>query len=260
MKELATIIYADILGFAHLVTSNEDSLAFLDGFSHEVRSQAELRERFEEDPPDLLTRTFVAFHRLLDLRLTQLVNIDPLQSIAFSDSAFVVFRDQTTSIAFAQAFMRDLISFDVPVRMGIGRGSFRGLRLTTDISDDVRRHSSQFLGTGVLQAHHAESCGLKGLRIFIHPEAHLHEDWPGDVCEVTDETPQKEPSVRHELNYLEHLPDYVPRPGAPTASEANVELVARVTAMRDRAPAPVKNLYEQTLAALVRMRRAYEKG
>ena len=54
-----------------------------------------------------------------------------------------------------------------PVAHGIGQGTYRGLRLTIDISDEVRRHSSQFLGTGVIRAQRAEFCGLKGLRIFI---------------------------------------------------------------------------------------------
>jgi len=53
--------------------------------------------------------------------------------------------------------------------------------MTTDISDEVRRHSSQFLGTGVIRAHQAESCGLKGLRIFIHPDSEMVEDWPA-IC------------------------------------------------------------------------------
>ena len=97
------------------------------------------------------------------------MNCDPVQSVVFSDSAFVIFRDHNTAIGFAQYFMPDMVSFRVPVRTGIGRGAHRGLRLTTDISDEVRRRSSQFLGTEVIRAHQAGSCGLRGLRIFIHP-------------------------------------------------------------------------------------------
>ena len=32
-------------------------------------------------------------------------------------------------------------------------------------------HSAHFLGTGVVRAHAAESCGIKGLRILLHPSA-----------------------------------------------------------------------------------------
>jgi len=44
------------------------------------------------------------------------------------------------------------------------------VRLATDVAEGLRRHSSQFLGTGVVRAYRAESCGLKGMRIFVHPK------------------------------------------------------------------------------------------
>jgi hypothetical protein len=158
--------------------------------------------------------------------------------------------------------MRDLISFRVPARMGIGRGTFRGLRLTTDISDEVRRHSSQFLGTGVIRAHQAESCGLKGLRIFIHPDSEMKEDWPGDLCEVMDDTPQPkmQSPVTHELNYIDHDPDFTPRPGgAQTTDEAYDELVTAVTEMMNASPERTRAQYQQTFAALARMRDGYKQ-
>jgi hypothetical protein len=263
VKEQATVVYADILGFSDLVMSMPDTIDVLDGFYYSTMSLAQLRASFAEEPvPDALTRTFAAFHRALDIRVSELVNADPLQSIVFSDSAFVVFRDPNTAIYFAQAFMRDLISFRIPVRMGIGPGTFRGLRLTTDISDEVRRHSSQFLGTGVIRAHQAESCGLKGLRIFIHPDSEMKEDWPGDLCEVADDTPQPklQSPVTRELNYIERAPDFIPRTGgAQTTDEAYNQLVTAVTEMMNASPERAKPQYQQTLAALARMRVAYQQ-
>jgi hypothetical protein len=261
VREQATVVYADILGFSYLVMSMPSSIDMLDGFYHSTMSREQLRESIGRPGADPLERTFAAFHRTLDLRVSELVNADPLQSIVFSDSAFVVFRDLNTAMYFAQAFMRDLISFRVPARMGIGRGTFRGLRLTTDISDEVRRHSSQFLGSGVIRAHQAESCGLKGLRIFIHPDSEMKEDWPGDLCEVAEDTPkgEKTPPVTHELNYLLHDPDFTPRPdGAQTADEANDELVAAVTEMMNASPEGERAHYRRTFDALARMRDAYK--
>jgi len=80
-------VYADILGFSDLVMSMENHIDMLDGFYHSAMSRAELRKSFEEWSPDPLTRTFAAFHRTLDLRVSELVNVDPLQSIVFSDPA-----------------------------------------------------------------------------------------------------------------------------------------------------------------------------
>ncbi len=254
------MVYTDVLGFSNLVMSMENYIDTLDGFEYATMSIAQLRESFENDPiPNPLAQTFGAFHRTLDIHISKALNADPLQSIVFSDSAFVVFRDLNTAMWFAQSCMRTLISLGVPVRMGIGRGTFRGLRLTTDISDEVRRHSSQFLGTGVIRAHQAESCGLKGLRILIHPDAEMTEDWPGDLCEVEDDAPQPKMARRviHELNYLEHHPDFS-SDGPQTTDESHDELVAGVTKMMDRSPERERLHYQQTFAALARMRDAYK--
>ncbi len=241
--------------------SMQGAISQLDGFYYASMSLSQLRESFAEEPiPDPLTRTFAAFHRALDIRISELVNCDPVQSVVFSDSAFVIFRDLNTAIGFAQYFMRDMVSFQVPVRMGIGRGTYRGLRLTTDISDEVRRHSSQFLGTGVIRAHRAESCGLKGLRIFIHPDSEIIEDWPGDVCPIPDDTVQKlSPPVINELNWLLHDPDFALRTDGPqTVDEANDAFVVSIAEMMGTAPDRAKVQYQQTLTALARMRAAYK--
>jgi len=145
--------------------------------------------------------------------------------------------------------------------MRIGARSFRGLRLTTDVSDEVRRHSSQFLGTGVIRAHQAESCGLKGLRIFIHPDSEMNEDWQSEMCEVEVDPPQSnriERRVTHELNYIEHHPDFKPD-GPQTTDESYIELVAGVTKVMNRSPVQEKLHYHQTFAALSRMRDAYSR-
>jgi hypothetical protein len=261
VNEQATVVYADILGFSNLVMSLPGAIGMLDGFYYSSMSLAQLRESFAQEPiPDPLTRTFAAFHRTLDIRISELVNCDPVQSVVFSDSAFVVFRDLNTAICFAQDFMRDLISFRVPIRMGIGRGTFRGLRLTTDISDEVRRHSSQFLGTGVIRAVKAESCGLKGLRIFIHPDSEIIETWPGDLCAAAPAGEQGALStpVTTELNYVWHDPDFTPRANGPqTSDDANDELVNAVTEMMKGAPKGTEAQYQQTLVAIASMRHAY---
>jgi hypothetical protein len=74
----------------------------------------------------------------------------------------------------------------------------------------------------------------------------MKEDWPGDLCDVMDDTPQpKMPSpVKHELNYIEHDPDFVPRPsGAQTTDQAYDELVTAVTEMMNASPDLAKVQY-----------------
>ena len=211
MHTQVTAVYADILGFTQLVTSQEGFLDLLDGFMSSESSESSLRLAAAEE--NYLARMFTTFHCTLDLQLRPLQNIDPLKSIAFSDSALVAFRDNNIALSFAGNWMRMLLSFRIPVRMGIGTGSFRVLRLTTDVSDDVQRHSAQFLGTAVVQAYQAESCGLKGMRIFIHPDATVAGDWDGHFCDVHENTPNVKTrvnqGVNRELNYCRYVPDFI---------------------------------------------------
>lgn len=112
----------------------------------------------------------------------------------------------------------------------------------------------------MIRAHQAESCGLKGLRIFIHPDSKIVEDWPGDLCTVpADEDDQKfAPAVIHELNYLPHDPDFNPKLGGPqTTEEAYNEMIGAVTEMMNASPERAKKQYQRTLTALARMRVAY---
>ena len=65
--------------------------------------------------------------------------------------------------------MRRLVKDEVPVRMGIGQGTFLVLRFRADVSLTIGEYAAQFLGTAVVRAHMAEKCGLKGMRVLLHP-------------------------------------------------------------------------------------------
>lgn len=246
-----TAVYADILGFTQLVVSHDSLIDSLEDFSPSVSSEDELRDQLEEARGDNLTHTFTVFHHTLALKVNSLQTIDPLQCIAFSDSAFVAFRNSFTALHFAEDWMRMLLSFGVPVRMGIGTGSFRAIRFITDVSGHVRRHSSQFLGTAVVQAHQAESCGLKGMRIFVHPNAEVTDELERHFCEVHEDTLHLNTRVRRELNYLHFVPAFILGPKETDARTR--KLVQAVTAMRRRAPMKKQDHYDATLHALARM-------
>lgn len=247
----ATVVYADILGFARLVLSHDFLIDSLEDFSPSVSSEDELREQLEEAQGDNLTRTFTVFHHTLGLKVNSLQSIDSLQCIAFSDAAFVAFRDSFTALHFAEDWMRMLLSFRVPVRMGIGTGSFRAIRFITEVSKAVRRHSSQFLGTAVVQAHQAESCGLKGMRIFVHPNAKFTGELESHLCGVHEDTSHLKTKVRRELNYLHFVPAFILDPEK--ADSKIHKFVHAVTAMRRHAPVKKQDHYDATLHALALM-------
>jgi hypothetical protein len=71
----------------------------------------------------------------------------------------------------------------VPARAGIAIGTFETLRFKTDLKLDSGEHASHFLGTGVVKAFQAESCGIKGMRVLIHPsmEPLLNKEFNADI-------------------------------------------------------------------------------
>jgi hypothetical protein len=90
-------------------------------------------------------------------------------SITFSDSAFIVTQYLNDAVSVINNLMCRFLANGVPVRAGIALGTFEAIRFKSDIMPDSGEHASQFLGTGIVQACQAEKCGIKGMRILVHP-------------------------------------------------------------------------------------------
>jgi hypothetical protein len=99
--------------------------------------------------------------------------------------------------------MFELVTSEVPARMGIARGSYRMLRFLTDSSANVSFHMSQFLGTGIVRAYQTEQCGVPGLRILLHPDLEplLDKEELRIVPVVPGEKMRLD--VQSEVNYLD---------------------------------------------------------
>jgi len=92
-----------------------------------------------------------------------------LKAMLFSDCAFLEFGNSIRTALVATALIRDFVKARVPVRMGIGRGTFYPFKFSTEVSGATVLARSLFVGTAVVRAHAAEQCGGKGIRIFVHP-------------------------------------------------------------------------------------------
>src|SRR5437588_11901588 len=101
--------------------------------------------------------------------------------------------------------MFDLVTSEIPVRMGIARGSYRMLRFLTDTSAQVTFHMSQFLGTGVVRAYQTERCGLPGLRILLHPDLEPLLDRETMRIVPVKAAANMRLEVLSEVNYLEEF-------------------------------------------------------
>ena len=150
----AFVTFVDMLGFADLVEEEGGDLGDLNPILKSV-------ELYSPSPgSSLLGNRFVNFHRCLQSARTKMQEAGSGTAIIFSDSAYLALENLELTIDVARSLMYSLVVSDVPARMGIAHGSFRGLYFGNDSSDQLSVHMSQFLGTGVVRAFETERCGL----------------------------------------------------------------------------------------------------
>ena len=162
--ETTFILFVDMLGFAALVEKEGEELNELNPIFTGV-------ELYSPSPAEsLLGYRFINFHRCLNQARVRMQEMGAGTAIVFSDSAFFRMDTLDTAINIARTMMFELVTSEIPVRMGLARGSYRMLRFLTDSSAHVSFHMSQFLGTGIVRAYQTEGCGVPGLRILLHPD------------------------------------------------------------------------------------------
>lgn len=189
------VLYADILGFAALTESfplDIDSCMAGDRPVEYLFANAFKPSRNE------LAHTFSEFHRTLRSILHYARMWHHLTAITFSDSVFVATTNAYEAINIAIDLLQSLLSQKIPIRMGIAYGTFAALRFRSDISIESGDHAAQFLGTAIVRAHAAETCGIKGLRILLHPSVMPFLD---NVCH--NSIPYKQ---HHSIRHLECTP------------------------------------------------------
>jgi hypothetical protein len=195
--ETTFIVFVDMLGFAALVEKEGDELNELSPIFTGV-------ELYSPSPAEsLLGYRFINFHRCLNQARVRLQELGAGTAIVFSDSAFFRIDSLENAIHIARTLMFELVTTEVPARMGLAQGSYRMLRFLTDSSAQVSFHMSQFLGTGVVRAYETERCGVPGLRILLHPN--LEPLLDKDALRIIPVKPSEKMrlDVRSEVNYLD---------------------------------------------------------
>lgn len=237
-----TVLFFDILGFAALT---------------EAGWQVAEPEPFDRTPiADDAATTFKRFHSALDEALEAHGRSSPAKAMIFSDCGFIVkIEDHSTgTLWFAADLMRRFLVARVPVRMGIGFGSFDALRFSSDTAGDIILNRSMFAGTGVVRANAAESKGGKGMRIFLHPSM---ETEAGGLNRIAPILPLSKPSAyaKWELDYLFPEIDRGDHPGYIVPDRDDHQLFTVVNSMRPKgAPPEIDLQYSETLLAINRMR------
>lgn len=162
------VFFVDLLGFAKL---SEENPLDLEAIKHSQSPLSGNIEQLLEVDRNPLTHAFTSFHHTLKWAIEIAQMEHPLTAITFSDSAFIATNKLSESVNVAIYILQSLMRARIPARAGIAYGSFSAVRFRSDVSLEGGDHSAHFLGTGVIRAHAAESCGIKGLRILLHPSA-----------------------------------------------------------------------------------------
>ena len=230
-SENRAVVYLDLLGFAALVEANP---------RYFVTDPVD-RATSACWPTNLAARRLSLFNQVLESNIS---SEQPNHAMVFSDCAFGVFYTPTACADFAVTLMQGFLRAKVPVRMGLGFGTFRTLGTTSTFRDASTVVRAMFGGTSIVRAVAAETCGGKGMRIFAH----------GSFSEVFDVTrigerrrkllpvPAQLGAVSCELEYVSE-----------TGPERVDDWVANIHEMARSAPTEVQDHYSQTLAALSRM-------
>jgi hypothetical protein len=164
------VLFADMLGFASLVLENPESVGVL---SPRLGSPSK-EERTALQAGDMLVTRFREFHKAVSGQIGEHLRPDS-KAIVFSDSVFVALKKLPDLMGFARGLMWRFLSHGIPARMGIAYGSFAALRYASDIAGEAATYSTQFLGTGVVQAYQAERA-VKGIAVCIHSSILRFED------------------------------------------------------------------------------------
>jgi hypothetical protein len=147
------VVYLDLLGFAALVEANPQY------FATEPINHPSLRTM----PTNAAAERLTLFHQVLE---SNIASEQPNQATVFSDCGFGVFYTPRACAEFAVALMQDFLRVKVPVRMGLGFGTFSALGTTSSVTGRSTVVRAMFGGTSIVRAVAAERCGGKGMRIF----------------------------------------------------------------------------------------------
>ena len=199
------VLYSDMLGFKSLVREYRVPYHENLEFRGRLINWPE-RENPATSSGNPLSRAFRAFHHSTNQALGLTTWNSPVSLVVFSDSLFLATTNAMDCVSFAQQLMVLTLNRDTPLRMGIGQGSFVPYGFSYEESPHIKITSSQFFGSGVVNAVEAEKT-LKGMRIAVHPSAVeiIRQVKPRQLLPV----PTEEAGIdaKHELSYVPDHPD-----------------------------------------------------
>jgi hypothetical protein len=247
--EPRTLIFVDMLGFAELTRRNPTR----------VVDHGPDEDGYSASGTTALQSRVVRFQRILEHVLNEQTLQGGASAMVFSDCAYI---DVHTSLRAARVAVELMLLFnkaDVPVRIGLGRGTCYGFKYSVDVSGADMVTKALFAGTAVVFAHAAEHCGAKGCRILVHSTAEEDLRRVGSHPPLVT-LPAKVRDIEVELCYLpSDLQDYEQKPYA----DRDLQILRHIQRMEtDSEPLEDKDRvqYTESRAAIERMRTAMHRG
>lgn len=249
-SKVRVVLFADVLGFASLMEQHDLDV---EAIKISDRPGSWTMDTILASRKNPLTQVFTGFHRSLKASIDLAQMRHPLTAITFSDSAFIATTYLFQAANIAISLVQSLVQQQIPLRVGIAYGTFAAVRFRSDVTDDGGDHAAHFLGTGVVRSHATETCGIKGLRLLLHPSA---------VSLLSDPTHNPVTSEEDRIRYLEcsesegrnkvgvqyELDWWCLRPTAEASAWHALQ------DMWDAAPEAAANHYQATAEAIDRMR------
>jgi hypothetical protein len=253
--EPRTLIFVDMLGFAELTRRNPTRI--LDWGPDESGFTG-------SGTTDLQSRV-VRFQHVIDSTIRKQAGFGGVSAQVFSDCAYVDVSTSLRAVMVAVDLMQEFIDMDVPVRIGIGRGTCYSFKYSIENTGTEMVTKALFAGTAVVNAHGAEQCGGKGCRIFVHPSV---ESDLGTVrlAEPLMPLPVNLKDVRAEVCYLlheVHIDEMDSRYNRKRIVDQDLLVIRHVEQMMQQSEPmddKVRLHYTETFAALDRMRRRLGRG
>lgn len=249
-SEDRVLIFVDMLGFADLTLRHP----------RRVESYGPDQAGVTGAATTPLQSRIVRFLKTLDLAIAHESLRGGVSAMIFSDCAYIDAHNPYRTATLAVGLMRAYFEARIPVRMGIGRGTFYGFKYSMESTDTDVVTRSLFAGTAVVNAYRAERCGAKGCRILLHKS--LASVLPEMLSEnAILDLPEPHPEVSKELSYVtarEFVWEYDSSTGRKSYIDQDRSLRQGLREMlRASEPLaePVRIHYEQTNAAIDRMRR-----
>jgi hypothetical protein len=171
-----------------------------------------------------------------------------VKSYLFTDSLFVISANPNIIIDYSRELLIKMYYNLIPIRGGIGYGTFQTSSIETNHSyADSSLISCPFFGSGVVRAFRAESCGLKGMRLLVHPSftGLIEKRRPSDILKLPNNERSKNASA--EINLL------MPQLSYDEVPKAFYKYTEMLEKMKSRSNEAYHNHYTITQASLKRM-------